>query len=57
MKTRSILVLAVALLGGSVLAADDGLKSGPQVGAGNDRRGFYPQWVSGPSAGERRCPV
>jgi hypothetical protein len=56
MKTRLTVVLAVALLGGSVLAADD-LKSGPQVGAENNRRGFYPQWVTGPGAGERRCPV
>jgi hypothetical protein len=33
------------------------LKSGPQVGAENNRRGFFPQWVTGPSAGQRRCPV
>jgi hypothetical protein len=56
MKVRSVLFLAVALLGGGALAADD-LKSGPQVGAGNDRNGFYPQWLTGPSAGQRRCPV
>ena len=48
--------LAVLLLGGSVLAGDP-LKSGPAVGAANDRQGFYPQWVTGPSAGQRRCPV
>jgi hypothetical protein len=48
--------LAVLLLASSATAAD-GLKSGPQVGAANDRSGFYPQWVAGPGAGERRCPV
>ena len=47
--------LSVALLTGR--QAPDALKSGPPVGAENDRRGFYPQWVSGPGAGERRCPV
>jgi hypothetical protein len=48
--------LAALLLGGTV-RAEDPLKSGPQVGAENDRRGFYPQWVTGPAAGQRRCPV
>lgn len=48
--------LAVFLLGGNVPTAGK-LKSGPPVGAGNDRNGFYPQWVTGPSAGQRRCPV
>lgn len=33
------------------------LKSGPPVGARNNRGGFFPQLVSGPGAGERRCPV
>jgi len=47
---------AVLLLGGNA-RADEPLKSGPQVGEENDRRGFYPQWVTGPSAGKRRCPV
>jgi hypothetical protein len=48
--------LAVLLLGGSVLA-EEPLKSGPPVGAANDRNGFYPQWLTGPAAGQRRCPV
>ena len=48
--------LAALLLGGT-LQAKDPLRSGPPVGAENDRRGFYPQWVTGPSAGQRRCPV
>jgi hypothetical protein len=47
---------AVILLGGNVQAQAP-LKSGPPVGAENDRDGFYPQWVTGPSAGKRRCPV
>jgi hypothetical protein len=48
--------LAALLLGGHGLAADP-LKSGPPVGAKNDRNGFFPQWVTGPSAGQSRCPV
>jgi hypothetical protein len=46
--------VAVLLLGGNV-QAEDPLKSGPQVGAKNNRRGFVPRYVTGP--GERRCPV
>ena len=37
--------------------AADNLKSGPPVGAGNDRSGFRPQFVTGPSAGHSLCPV
>ena len=48
--------LAAVLLGGHV-QAEDLLKSGPQVGAENDRRGFRPQFVAGPSAGQSLCPV
>ena len=48
--------LTALLLSGNVLA-DDPLKSGPQVGTNNDRRGFRPQWVAGPAAGQNRCPV
>lgn len=33
------------------------LKSGPPVGAKNNRGGFFPNLVAGPGAGERRCPV
>jgi hypothetical protein len=44
------------LLAGSAVAADD-LKSGPPVGADNDRSGFRPQFVAGPSAGRSLCPV
>jgi len=47
---------AVLLLASNV-QADEALKSGPQTGAENNRRGFYPQWVTGPSPGQRRCPV
>jgi hypothetical protein len=46
--------LAVVLFGGTV-QAEDPLKSGPPVGAKNNRRGFFPEFVTGP--GERRCPV
>ncbi|HKI32542.1 MAG TPA: hypothetical protein VKA46_11790 [Gemmataceae bacterium] len=46
--------LALALLVGCVDAAD-GLKSGPQVG---DSVGiFEPLYVTGASAGQKRCPV
>ena len=54
MMTVPMVCLSFALLTGG--AADE-LKSGPQVGDKNNRRGFYPQWVSGPGAGESRCPV
>jgi hypothetical protein len=33
------------------------LKSGPQVGSENDRDGFRPRFVAGPSAGKNLCPV
>ena len=48
-------VLTAALAGGA--AAAEPLKSGPQVGNENDRRGFSPNWVTGPAAGKRLCPV
>jgi hypothetical protein len=48
--------LAALLLGGHVPAKEP-LKSGPQVGAGNDRSGFKPQFVTGPATGNRICPV
>jgi hypothetical protein len=58
MPPRLIVGAAVAalLLGGHV-QAEDPLKSGPPVGAGNDRSGFHPQFVAGPSAGKSLCPV
>jgi hypothetical protein len=49
-------VCALLLLAGPALAGGP-LRSGPQVGSANDRQGFLPQWVSGPSAGKRLCPV
>jgi len=48
--------LAALLLAGTVLA-EDPLKSGPQVGARNNRRGFVPQFVAGPDVGDPHCPV
>lgn len=48
--------LAALLLAGNGRAAEP-LKSGPQVGAKNDRSGFLPQFVAGPSAGQTLCPV
>lgn len=48
--------VAVLMLAGHVLA-EAPLKSGPPVGAKNNRGAFHPQLVTGPGAGERRCPV
>lgn len=48
--------VAVLLLAGSG-PAEEPLKSGPQVGARNNRGGFYPNFVAGPFSGEDRCPV
>jgi hypothetical protein len=48
--------LAALLLVGAA-RAEDPLKSGPPVGAENDRRGFRPQFVAGPSTGQSLCPV
>lgn len=53
------------LLAGSMLAAFLAggpsaivpLKSGPQVGCDNDRRGFRPNFVAGAAKGEKLCPV
>ena len=45
----------VTLILGGTLFAEDTLKSGPQVGAKNNRSGFRPQFVTGP--GQPRCPV
>jgi hypothetical protein len=47
---------AVLLLAGNV-QADEPLKSGPPVGAKNNRQGFRPQFVAGPSVGKNLCPV
>ena len=56
MLRRATLSLALALLAGGAAAADE-LKSGPPVGAKNDRSGFFPQFVAGPAAGQSFCPV
>jgi len=57
MSPRLIAGTALAImLAGNVLA-DNPLKSGPPVGARNNRGGFFPQLVTGPGAGEQRCPV
>jgi hypothetical protein len=54
-------LIATAALGALLFAgnslAENPLKSGPQVGERNNMRGFFPQWVAGPAAGQRRCPV
>jgi hypothetical protein len=58
MTPRLITSAAVAaLLLAGATPAEQPLKSGPQVGARNNRSGFLPQFVAGPGTGERRCPV
>lgn len=58
MTTRIILgATLVALIFASDVPAQEPLKSGPQVGARNNKGGFFPQFVAGPGTGERRCPV
>lgn len=42
---------------GARARAADNLKSGPPVGAKNDRSGFRPRFVTGPSTGRSLCPV
>jgi hypothetical protein len=56
MTLRLILstTLTAVLFGGD-LRAEDPLRSGPPVGAKNNRSGFRPQFVTGP--GMPRCPV
>jgi len=58
MPSRLIATAALAafLLGGNA-QAENPLKSGPPVGTENDRSGFRPEFVAGPSAGKRLCPV
>lgn len=56
MPPRLLAALAVFLIAGNGVAAEP-LKSGPQVGAKNDRSGFWPRFVAGPSAGQTLCPV
>jgi hypothetical protein len=58
MTSRLIVSTVVAV----VLLASDGpaagpVQSGPPVGAANNRSGFFPQFVAGPSAGKSMCPV
>ena len=47
---------ALLMLAGAI-HADGPLRSGPPVGSANDRDGFFPNWVTGPCAGKRLCPV
>ncbi len=58
MTTRLIAsaALAALLLTGTGFS-EELMKSGPQVGGRNNRGAFYPNLVTGPGAGERRCPV
>jgi hypothetical protein len=52
--------LATLLLSASSQAAPapvTPLKSGPPVGATNNRSGFVPQFITGPTTGMRLCPV
>ena len=57
----SVRLLASAAVTTCLLAgfapAWEPLRSGPQVGAKNNRNGFFPKHVAGPAAGARLCPV
>jgi hypothetical protein len=57
MTTSLIAGVALAAMLAGPLPAEMPLKSGPPVGANNNRNGFFPQIVAGHLAGERRCPV
>jgi hypothetical protein len=57
MSQRIFAYAAVAAILVSNVHAENPLKSGPPVGAENDRDGFRPQFVAGPSTGKRLCPV
>jgi len=57
MTTSLIAGVALAAMLTGPLPAEMPLKSGPPVGAKNNRNGFYPQIVAGHLAGQRRCPV
>jgi len=58
MVLRSLAGAAVTfLMLAGPMQADSPLRSGPQVGSANNRSGFLPQWVSGPTAGKQLCPV
>jgi hypothetical protein len=48
-------VAALLLCGGA--QAEGPLKSGPPVGARNDRSGFLTQLLTGPTTGQTLCPV
>jgi hypothetical protein len=48
--------LAALLVAGGAPAWEP-LRSGPPIGARNNRNGFYPNHVAGPVAGKRLCPV
>ncbi|MFO0966820.1 MAG: hypothetical protein U0793_14705 [Gemmataceae bacterium] len=55
---RPLLTLACSLLLFTAdLYASEPLRSGPPVGAPNNRRGFTPKWITGPCAGKHLCPV
>jgi hypothetical protein len=58
MTPRLLACTAVAaLLWAGTGLAEEPLKSGPPVGARNNRGRFMPQFVTGPFTGEQRCPV
>jgi hypothetical protein len=57
MAPRLFAAAFAALLLTTNAPAEEPLKSGPPVGARNNRGGFFPNFVAGPGTGERRCPV
>ncbi|MCI0376895.1 MAG: hypothetical protein L0215_04770 [Gemmataceae bacterium] len=58
MSTRLLAGAACAfLILTSATDANGHFRSGPPVGSPNNRDGFFPNWVTGPCAGKRLCPV
>jgi hypothetical protein len=49
-------VLATVVFAGNAPAWEP-LRSGPRVGSENDRSGFRPLLVTGPTTGKSLCPV
>ena len=52
----SSVAIGLLLFAGQLIPSEP-LRSGPQVGDPNNKRGFTPKWVTGPCAGKHLCPV
>ncbi len=57
MTARLLTVPALVVIFGGSVRGENSLKSGPPVGASNNRSGFKPLLVAGPATGKNLCPV